>query len=60
MLAGGGALLRGLDMLVKYETGMPVYIADDPLDCVVLGAGKALDDIDRLIKNNNNGRGRVS
>lgn len=49
MLAGGGALLRGLDMLVKYETGMPVFVADDPLDCVVLGAGKALDDIDTLI-----------
>lgn len=60
MLAGGGALLRGLDMLVKYETGMPVYIADDPLDCVVLGAGKALDDIDQLIRNNGNGRGRVN
>ena len=35
MLTGGGALLRGLDRLVEQETGMPVYVADSPLDCVV-------------------------
>ena len=43
MLTGGGALLRGLDMLVNRETGMPVLVAEDPLDCVVMGTGKCLD-----------------
>ena len=47
-LAGGGALLGGMDTLIKYETGMPVVIADSPLDCVVNGAGKALEDLDYL------------
>jgi rod shape-determining protein MreB len=42
-LAGGGALLRGLDRLIASETGMPVHIADDPLSCVALGAGAVLD-----------------
>ena len=42
MLAGGGALLKGLDKLINHETNMPVHIAETPLDCVVLGAGKAL------------------
>ena len=43
-LTGGGALLRGLDTLVNKETGMPVHIADEPLDCVALGTGKSLED----------------
>ena len=43
MLTGGGALLRGLDVLVCRETGMPVHVAEDPLDCVVNGTGKCLD-----------------
>lgn len=42
-LTGGGALLRGLDALINKETGMPVYIADEPLDCVALGTGKSLE-----------------
>lgn len=42
MLTGGGALLRGLDVLINRETGMPVHVADDPLDCVVNGTGKCL------------------
>jgi rod shape-determining protein MreB len=45
MLAGGGALLRGLNKLIHEETGLPVMIADDPLSCVALGAGKALDEL---------------
>lgn len=48
MLTGGGALLSGLDKLIKKETDMPVKIADEPLDCVATGAGKALDNIDKL------------
>ena len=43
-LAGGGALLRNLDMLLREETGLPVATADDPLTAVVMGAGKALDE----------------
>ena len=43
MLTGGGALLRGLDTLINRETGMPVHVAEDPLDCVVNGTGKCLD-----------------
>ena len=50
MLAGGGALLKGLDELIRQETNMPVHIAESPLDCVVLGAGKALDSFDELNK----------
>jgi rod shape-determining protein MreB len=50
VLAGGGALLRGLDQLLGAETGMPVIVADDPLSSVALGAGKALEEIDTLKK----------
>jgi rod shape-determining protein MreB len=48
MLTGGGALLRGLDILIREETGLPVMIADDPLSAVVRGAGIALDQLDIL------------
>jgi len=48
-LAGGGALLRGLDKLIANETHMPVHIAESPLDCVALGAGKALDSLEKVI-----------
>lgn len=54
MLTGGGALLEGLDRLVERETGMPVHIAENPLDCVAIGTGKALDSIDILKKTVNN------
>jgi rod shape-determining protein MreB len=49
MLAGGGALLDGLDRLINSETHIPVHIAESPLDCVALGAGMALADIDKVI-----------
>jgi rod shape-determining protein MreB len=42
-LTGGGALLNGFDELLKKETGLPVSIADNPLDCVAIGVGRALD-----------------
>lgn len=45
MLTGGGALLRGLDQLVAKETGIPVNVAESPLDCVVDGTGRLLDDM---------------
>lgn len=48
VLAGGGALIQNLDKLLSKRTGMPVYIATDPLDCVVKGTGKTLEDLDRL------------
>lgn len=48
VLAGGGALIQNLDKLLSSKTGMPVYIATDPLDCVAKGAGKTLEDLDRL------------
>ncbi|MDT2045313.1 rod shape-determining protein [Priestia aryabhattai] len=50
VLTGGGALLRNLDRVISEETNMPVVIAEDPLDCVAIGTGKALDNID-LFKN---------
>ncbi len=48
MLSGGGALLGSLDKLIAKETGMPVHIADEPLDCVAIGTGKSLDSIEVL------------
>jgi rod shape-determining protein MreB and related proteins len=48
VLAGGGALLRNLDTLLREETGLPVMLADDPLTAVVMGAGKVLDEISLL------------
>ncbi|WP_071824773.1 rod shape-determining protein [Gloeobacter kilaueensis] len=48
VLAGGGALLKGLDDLVSDETGVAVYVAEDPLRCVVLGIGQVLENFARL------------
>ena len=49
-LAGGGALLSGLDVLLKEETGLPIHMAPDPLSAVALGTGKVLDSLDLLKK----------
>ena len=48
VLAGGGALIQNMDKLISTETGMPVYIADEPLDCVVRGTEKTLQDLQKL------------
>ncbi len=48
ILAGGGSLLRGLDVLLRKETGLPVTVAQDPLSAVVMGTGKVLDELDLL------------
>lgn len=50
VLAGGGGLLRGLDIKIREETGLPVTLAEDPLSSVVLGAGKVLDELDLLYR----------
>jgi len=50
VLTGGGALLRNMDKRLREETQLPVFVTDDPLTSVVLGAGKLLDDLDLLKK----------
>ncbi len=50
VLTGGGALLQGLDALIYRETGIPTLVAESPMDCVALGAGKMLDHLDELLK----------
>jgi rod shape-determining protein MreB len=48
VLTGGGGLLRGLDQLLRDETGLPVTIAEDALNCVVLGSGRVLEELDSM------------
>lgn len=48
ILAGGGALIENIDKLVSEKTGMPVFIAENPLECVVKGTGKTLEDLEKL------------
>ncbi len=48
MLSGGGSLLKGLDKLIYSEIHIPAYIAENPLECVVIGAGKCLDMLDKI------------
>jgi rod shape-determining protein MreB len=48
VLTGGGALLRGLDERIRHETGMPVHVADGPLDSVALGAGRCVEEFEAL------------
>lgn len=50
MLAGGGGLLRGLNILLREDTGLPITVAEDPLTAVVMGTGRALDEIELLRK----------
>lgn len=46
-LAGGGAMLKGIDKLINKETGMPVYIAEYPMDCVAEGTGRIIEDLEK-------------
>jgi rod shape-determining protein MreB len=48
VLTGGGALLHGLDERLEKETGMPVYVADEPLSCVAVGTGRCLEEFEKL------------
>ena len=48
VLSGGGSLIQNLDKLISLETGMPAYVAEEPLDCVVRGTGKTLQEIEKL------------
>ena len=48
VLAGGGSLIKNLDKAISQRIEMPVYVADEPLDCVVKGTGKTLTDIEKL------------
>lgn len=48
VLAGGGALIQNLDKVLSQRTGMPVYVAEDPLDCVVKGTEKTIEDLEKL------------
>ncbi len=48
VLAGGGALIKNIDKLISLKTEMPVYIAEEPLECVVKGTGKTLEDLEKL------------
>src|SRR6266700_3091999 len=50
VLTGGGALLRGLDLLLRQETDLPITVGDEPLSCVALGTGKVLDELELLKK----------
>ena len=56
VLAGGGALLHGLDERLRHETQMPVHLAESPLTCVAVGSGRSLEEfeaIHRSAKNRN-------
>ena len=50
VMSGGGALLRGLDKRMREATNLPIYVAEDPLTCVVHGAGKVLDELEQYEK----------
>ena len=59
VLAGGGALLMGLDERLRHETHMPVHLAESPLTCVAVGSGRSLEEFESYARSNR-GRGRRS
>jgi rod shape-determining protein MreB len=62
VLAGGGALLTGLDERLRHETQMPVHVADSPLTCVAIGSGRSLEEFEAIHRSHRSrarqGRGR--
>lgn len=56
VMTGGGAMLHGLDKLIQKETEIPTYLADDPLSCVAIGTGRALEWVDKLGRRGKNGK----
>ena len=58
MLAGGGALLQGLDERLRQETEMPIHLAESPLTCVAVGSGRSLEEFEVIKKASSNGRRR--
>jgi rod shape-determining protein MreB and related proteins len=48
VMTGGGSLIRGLDQLLAHETNLPIHVDEEPLTCVVRGAGRILDDLPRF------------
>ena len=58
MLAGGGALLQGLDERLRDETQMPAHLADSPLTCVAVGSGRSLEEFEAIHRSNRNSRNR--
>jgi rod shape-determining protein MreB len=58
VLAGGGALLHGLDERLRHETQMPVHMAESPLTCVAVGSGRSLEEFEVIHRTNKNSRNR--
>ena len=58
VLAGGGALLHGLDERLRHETQMPVHLAESPLTCVAVGSGRSLEEFEVIHRTQRPGRGR--
>jgi rod shape-determining protein MreB len=58
VLAGGGALLTGLDERLRHETQMPVHLAESPLTCVAVGSGRSLEEFEAIHRSNQSRRNR--
>ena len=58
MLAGGGALLQGLDERLRHETQMPAHLAESPLTCVAVGSGRSLEEFEAIHRSNRTSRSR--